>query len=293
MKPSTILTRVAIYGCIPLALFLIGRDVSGKINAAGRHVAPGQPSGEASRRAWSSEARAAREKTRLELRKAMEDAYQRLKDAQALPPEALARAEEEFLRETSRCAAISLGEVHRFIMALEERKELGGHRRWLGDVLMELAATQPRKALDFGLALNEDNLTTYSVPPRILLGIALRHLTAAEAIRVMEMPMRGTHEYDIASLSPPGAIYRSDFDFRALGDYVVRKEHEAEPHSWRPTSSPSRFVESWTERDPSGAETYCRAMNDRPDGAITGFEYLEYFNQLARQDEPSVVTQEI
>lgn len=227
-----------------------------------------------------------RKKRRLECLAAVEAAFQWML---AMPRDR--KADRELLEALAKWAAEDLNGVQRWIEQHDER--LPGTRRWLGDTLVELAATQPRKALDFGLARNEDNLTTYSVPPRILLGMALRYLTAEDAIRVMEMPMRGTQEYDIASFSPPGAIYRSDFDFRALGAYLVRKEHEGEPHSWRPTSSPSRFVESWTERDPAGAEAYCRAMNDRPDGAITGYEYLEYFNQLTRQNKPSVVTQEI
>lgn len=199
--------------------------------------------------------------------------------------------ERELLSALAVWSAWDLSGVQSWIEKHDE--QLPGSRSWLGDTLVVLAETQPLKALDFGLALNEGNLTTYSVPPRILLGIALRHLTAADAIRVMEMPLRGTKQYTVDSQSPPGAIYRSDFDFRALGDYLVRKEHAAEPHSWRPTSSPAKFVESWTEHDPNGAEAFCRAMNDRPDGAITGYEYLDYFNQLARQKEPSVVTKEI
>ena len=57
----------------------------------------------------------------------------------------------------------------------EDDMKVPKNHRWLGDVLVELAKTQPRKALEFGIALNEANGITYDVPPEDLLTISVRY----------------------------------------------------------------------------------------------------------------------
>ena len=177
--------------------------------------------------------------------------------------------------------------VHDWIKANDEK--LPPNRRWLGDVLVELAKVMPQHALDYGLAANEDNLKSYEVPPSGLLSIALLHLTAEEAIRVMEVPSR----YDEARKMITGASqkerYGPDFDFSAMGTYLERKEHEGEVHSWSPSSYPGNFVQAWTARDPEGAEAFCRAMNDRPAGTIRGAEFFDYFAALVTPGDRSAL----
>ncbi len=228
-----------------------------------------------------------------EVWQAMERAYARFAVAKGLPKAAREAADEAFLRELARCGEHSLGEVHRFLEGLERQEALPVDRRWLGAVLQELAKTQPKRALDFGLALNAIDPQSYAVPPRTLLGIALQHLTADDAIRVMEMPLRYKNPHRIPSEGSPGEIYRADFDFWKLGEYIVSKVHAEGQARWEVTTYPDAFVASWTQRDPAGAEAFCRAVNDRPQDVVRGAEFLEFLTQLAQQEPASVVADKI
>lgn len=239
------------------------------------------------RSSWQDE-RVDRMRRRKELMAVADAAFEKFRASPVDLPTERDKAEVELLRALAAWAAVDLNGVWHWIERHDA--ELPASRRWMGDVLVDLAKTEPRKALEFGLSLNEANPDTYSVPPRSLLGIAMQHLTAEDAIRVMETPNRSDRFWRVISESSSSEAYHPDFDFKALGDYIVQKEHEGERHSWKPTTFPADFVSSWTVRDPAGAEAFARAMNDRPAGAITGMEYMDFFSQLAKHwDHADVV----
>jgi hypothetical protein len=246
-----------------------------------------------STRSSNADERVERERRKEECRAAMESAYQDFARTPRGTAAESEKAEMELIRAFAACAETDLGEVHDWMGRLELWHRLPKGRNWVGDVLKELAKTQPRKALEFGLGLNEADLESYAVPPRSLLGIALQHLTAEDAIRVMEMPKRDDSHYRITSQATSSEAYHPDFDFRKLGNYIVKKEHEGERFSWKPTAYPDDWVSSWTRRDPAGAEAFCRAMNDRPEGASLGDEFVDYFGELAKTQTQAEIVEKM
>lgn len=180
----------------------------------------------------------------------------------------------------SRWAEDDIHAVYRWI--IENDGSLPKNRRWLGEVLVELASKQPRKALEFGLSLNKANMEMYEVIPVDLLTISVRHLSAEDAIRVMESPKRETSP----SIKKPGyfvgAPYFDDFDFHALGNYIVeKKQSQTWKNYWNPVVFPSDYLSEWTEIDYDSAYTHAVAMNPYAPSAILGMEMMDVLSAYA------------
>ncbi len=169
-------------------------------------------------------------------------------------------------------ARVDLAAATGWILESESGKE---QEEWLSTLLQSLAKTQPRLALDHGLALNQTHGAEV-VPPAALLEIALLHLTAEDAIRVMETPNPST-----GSLVLPFALH-PEMDLQKLGDYLVVKAHLPHDAPGRPAVMPSNLTIVWTQRDPAGAYAFAVAMNDAPAGAISGRELVSFASEYLR-----------
>jgi hypothetical protein len=148
------------------------------------------------------------------------------------------------------------------------------------DLLLEtLAETQPRQVLNYGLALNaahDEDLIQVST----LLSVSLKHLTAEDAIRVMNVPKRSE-----SSSTMPFELHHQ-MDLKKLGDFIIERSHLPFDDPRRPEIMPCNLAEVWMKRDMGGAYRYAMAMHDVGDGAFKGYELIQFASTYAEMVPP-------
>jgi predicted DNA-binding protein (UPF0251 family) len=206
-----------------------------------------------------------------------ESAANRLADDQGLPVEERAKRLYEVLL---RWAKRDLAAVTRWLLAAEADE---GRECWFDALLTALAETQPRLAMEHGLHLNAAH-PECGVPSKTLLGISLQHLTAEDAIRVMNQ----IHRKELRDTMP--FTIHPQMDLKKLGSYVIEKSHLSHGDPKRPGIMPSNLVEVWIKRDLAAAYDFAMAMHDVKEGAFSGYETIQFVSAYAEMATPAEAT---
>lgn len=197
----------------------------------------------------------------------------RLADDTRLPEEERAKRLHELLL---RWAKRDLAAATAWLLAAEPGEARDG---WMDLLFETLAETQPRQILNYGLALNAAHDADL-IPVSTLLSISLKHLTAEEAIRVMDVPKRSE-----SSSTIPFAFH-PQMDLKKLGDFIIERSHLPFDDPRRPAIMPCNLAEVWMKRDMGGAHRYAMAMHGVGDGAFKGYELIQFASAYAEMGPP-------
>ncbi len=190
----------------------------------------------------------------------------RLADDTRLPEEERAKRLHELLL---RWAKRDLAAATAWLLASEPGEERDG---WMDLLFETLAETQPRQVLNYGLALNAAHDADL-IPVSTLLSVSLKHLTAEDAIRVMNVPKRSE------SSSTIPFEFHPQMDLKKLGDFIIERSHLPFDDPRRPAIMPCNLAEVWMKRDMGGAYRYAMAMHDVGDGAFKGYELIQFASE--------------